>query len=175
MKARSKLLKRVLRVVSVLFCVALAGSAGASSLLQVIELGRGQNINSIPELEAFDAFDASDLLKDGDLLFSQVVYSDTELQGCTFGSDSACDFRFDEDVDYVLFKAGSYVALYEPWDGVVHADTSDWGPLYNGGGNQFTPALSNVRGVGAVPEPSAAIVFAAGISIVGFAIRRRAG
>jgi hypothetical protein len=161
------------------FAVGLAGSATASTLLQVIHLDQGQNINTILELQEFDEFDASDLINDdGDLLFKQVAYSDTSLQGCEFGSDTSCDLTFEENVEYVLAKANSYVALYATMAGMVHIDTSEWGDLVdgglvNGGGRSFLPAISDVRGIAPIPEPSAAIVFAAGSCLVGGAIRRR--
>lgn len=154
----------------------LAAPTGASTLLQVVELEQGQNINSVLELDVFDAIETSDLINEyGELLYSQSVYSDTEYQGCVFGSDTACSFTFDEDVEFVVFKAGNgYAALYEAWDGVVDVDVSTWGPLYNGGGKLFTPAISDLRAFTPVPEPSAAIVFASGTWLIALSIRRRA-
>lgn len=149
----------------------LAIPASASSLLGVVKLQPGQNVNSVDDLAIVfaDYLDPSSIvLTDSDLL-AMTTNEDT-LDGCVFGSDSSCSFDFDDSVKYVTVGAGNYIALYSVGS-VVDVNTADWN-VVNGGGKAFAPAISNLRSF-AVPEPSAAMVFATGTLLVASSIRRR--
>jgi hypothetical protein len=154
--------------------LAIAGPASSSSLLQVIELENGENVNTIGSLVLFtDVFEYSDLFLDGQPQYFESVLADADYQGCEFDTDIICSFSVDQYVDYVVIIAGKYAAVYAPWDLRAYVDTSTWGDLTNGGGKSFVPAISNFRAITPVPEPGGALLFLVGTSVVGFRIGRR--
>jgi hypothetical protein len=163
--------------------VGLSGSAAASTLLEVVRTP--PNFTGADHLILFDMFDEDDVFNaNGDLLFSQqfVWPEDGEDGGCSFDIDSSCTFAFDEalGIEYLVAKAGGYLALYQVMDGAVTVDVSMWGALtpelclQNGGGKCYrnSPAISNIRGISAVPEPDSQILFMAGGLFVAFGIGR---
>jgi len=166
------MLGHLVKIAALASMLVLAAQANASTLIEVIELGNGQNINTLESLVLFDEFEYDDLFLDGQPLFAETASSDSSYQGCEFDTDTVCTFSVDEYVDYVIIGASKYAALYAPWDGEVIVDTSTWGNLTNGSGRPFVPAISNIRAISAIPEPSAALLFIAGISVAGYRIRR---
>ena len=168
-------------IVSVVIAMGLSGSAAASTLLEVIRAD--PNFIGADDLILFDEFEESDVIDaNGKLLYSQVFEwpEDGADGGCTFDSDRECTFAVGPEIEYLVAKAGEYLALYQVMDGAVTVDVSLWGMftpeecLQNGGGHCFrnSPAISNVRGISAVPEPDSPILFMAGGMLVAFGVGR---
>lgn len=177
------MLGRLVGVACLVLGLVLAGPAAAGPLLDVISTP--PNINTIEELAAFNEFDTTDLVLDGEVLFTQLeLPPGDDYTECEFGVDSWCSFDFGEtlNIDYLVVKAGNYQALYSVTDNQVDVHVEEWGEflygpggcLKNGGDKCFTPSISDARAISPIPEPDSIVLFLAGLTIVGVAIRKLA-
>lgn len=173
---------KIVRLAVLLSLLMLAPSAGALSLLEIIPGGT----NDSPQNLADNYGAISDATN---------ITLVTSTGSGSFGScldNTSCTVNLTGlDISYLTVKANGYEALYSvaAGDGTVLIDVSTWDDdpnvpgatafstkWPNEGGNY--PGISNIRAWGSgnevpVPEPSAALVFGAGMVIAATGLRRR--